>query len=177
MEYTAERLKRYKWTVLASQRIEAPPQKIWSAIATPGNLENCHPFCEENLVYKWPGIGSRDAIHYYSGWILQREFVNWIDGVGYDLTIGKEDGRKSYVTWRITEERGKTGRLTITIYPYIFQKVPVAIRWILYTVKVQPELSRYLESVVKGFDWYITTGQPVKKSQFGSHNWFSNNDT
>ncbi|RME48767.1 MAG: SRPBCC family protein, partial [Caldilineae bacterium] len=121
VEYNTE---RFKWPVSVSRSIEAPPQQIWSVITTPGNLETCHPFCKKNPVYKWPGIGSRDAIHYHSGWILHREFVNWIDGVGYDLTIGREGGRKSYVTWRITEERGNAGRLTITIYPYIFQNVP-----------------------------------------------------
>jgi len=36
-------------------------------------------------------------VYYYSGWVLQRDFINWIDGVGYDLTIGRQGGRKSYV--------------------------------------------------------------------------------
>ena len=97
-----------------------------------------------------------------------------MDGVGYDLTIGKAGGGQSYVSWRIAEAGENSGRLTITIYPYLFQNIPVVLRRIPYAVKVQPALRRYLEAVLQGFDWFITTGQPVRKNQFGPHEWFSN---
>ena len=99
-----------------------------------------------------------------------------MDGVGYDLTIGRAGGRKSYVSWRITQEQENTGTLRITIYPHILQRIPIAIRWIPHSVYVQPALHSHLESVLKGFEWFITTGKPVSKNQFGSHKWFSGND-
>ena len=173
MAYTAVQLERYKWPVSVTRTIDASPQHIWAAISRPGNLADCHPFCDQNPVYEWPGVGSRDAIYYDSGWVYQREFVNWIDGTGYDLTIGREGGRKSYVSWRIGGDQGDTGKLSITIYPHILQDTPAAIRWLPHIIYIQPALSSYLTSVVKGFEWFITTGKPVARDQFGSHKWFS----
>jgi len=173
MEYSPEKIERFKWPVSVSRKINASPQRIWTAISKPGNLKDCHPFCEKNPVYEWPGIGSTDTIYYYSGLVLHRKFINWIDGIGYDLVIGREGGRKSYVTWRIRNVQGDAGTLNITIYPHVLQKLPVAFRWIPYILKIQPTLHSYLESVIKGFEWFITTGKPVNKNQFGSHSWFS----
>ena len=95
MEFTAEKIEKFKWPISVVQKVEASPKDIWSAITKPGNLKDFHPFCKENPVYKWPGDGAKDAVHYYSGWILNREFVNWIDGVGYGLLIGREGGRRN----------------------------------------------------------------------------------
>lgn len=173
MDYSVENIQKFKWPVSVSRKIAAPPQQIWSAITNPGNLDDCHPYCEKNPVHQWPGVGSKDTIHYYSGWILHREFITWMDGKGYDLTIGREGGRKSFVSWRITEEPENTARLRISIYPFALQNISVAVRWIPHLVMLRPALSSYLDSVLKGFEWFITTGEPVRKDQFGSHRWFS----
>jgi len=175
MTYSAESIERFKWPVSVSRKIEATPQRIWLAISNPGNLNDCHPFCEKNNVIEWPGGGSIDDIHYYSGWVLRREFVHWIEGEGYDLTIGRVGGRKSYVSWRIILETDGTGTLRITIYPHALQRVPVAFRWIPHIAVIQPALTSYLNAVLKGFEWFITTGKPVSRDQFGSHKWFSGN--
>ena len=98
-----------------------------------------------------------------------------VDGVGYDLTVGREGGGKSYVSWRITEAEDDAANLSITIYPYALQKIPLVIRWAPHLAMMRPALHSYLESVLKGFEWFITTGKPVTKNQFGSHKWFSNN--
>jgi hypothetical protein len=63
--------------------------------------------------------------------------------------------------------------LTITVFPQVLQQLSVMIRWLPHVVRLRPMLRSYLISVLKGFDWYITTGQPVKRNQFGSHEWFS----
>jgi hypothetical protein len=173
MAYSTEKLEMFNWPVSASRNIAASPVRIWSAISKPGNLEDCHPFCEKNPVSEWPGVGSRDTIYYYSGWILHREFTNWIDGLGYDLVIGRDNGRKSYVSWRIFEGPGNSNTLNITIYPHVLQNIPVPLSWIAHRFYIQPSLQNYLQSVVKGFEWFITTGKPVLKNQFGSHDWFS----
>ena len=176
MAYSPAEIERYKWPIQVSKVIDAPPETIWSVISSPGNLEDCHPFCEKNPVDAWQGVGSRDAVQYYNGRVLSRDFVTWIDGVGYDLIIGRIGGRKSYVSWRITEVKGGAGSLSITIYPHALQKIPVTIRWIPYVSYIRPALKSYLESVVLGFDWVIRTGEPVSKDQFGSHSWFSKKD-
>lgn len=139
----------------------------------PGNLEMCHPFCAANPVHVWPGADSRDEVHYLSGWILERAFRRWIDGVGYDLEIGTRGGRTSFVSWRIVPAAGDESLLRITVYPHVLQELPVAVRWLPYRVRVQPLLSRYLSCVVRGFEWYVTRGEAVPRNEFGSHPWFS----
>ena len=139
----------------------------------PGNLELCHPFCARNPVQVWPGSDSQDQVHYLSGWIYERHFRQWIDGVGYDLEIGRSGGRKSSVSWRIFPIDDRSCTLKITVYPHALQNLPVVIRWLPYKLRLRPMLKKYLESVVKGFEWYVTRGEPVPRDQFGKHPWFS----
>jgi hypothetical protein len=163
----------FKWPVAVERRINAAPSDVWSVISNPGNLETCHPFCRRNPVESWPGVGSRDSIEYHSGWLLERHFTDWIDGVGYDLEIGRKGGRRSAVSWRIRGVDDGTSVFGITIYPVGLQHLPVLIRWVPHLVTMRPMLRSYLESVLRGFEHYITTGQPVRRNQFGPHPWFS----
>jgi hypothetical protein len=139
----------------------------------PGNLELCHPFCASNPVQEWPGPNSVDEVHYLSGWVYVREFCNWIDGVGYDLNIGRKGGNQSFVYWRINEIDENNCTLRITVHPHALQKLPAAIRWLPHFTKLRPALQSYLDSVVKGFEWYVTRGAAVPRNQFGRHPWFS----
>lgn len=163
----------FRWPVSAVQQIAAPAPVVWNAISEPGNLERCHPFCEKNPVDRWPGPDSRDEVHYLSGWVYERRFRRWIEGVGYDLEIGRPGGGKSGVSWRISEIDAQTCTLTITVYPHVLQNVPLVIRWLPHVLGLRPRLESYLESVVRGFEWYVTRGEPVPRDQFGRHPWFS----
>ncbi len=166
-------LARFKWPVAAEQLIAAPAQEVWAAISAPGNLEACHPFCASNPVQAWPGPDSRDEVHYLSGWMYARRFLHWHEGAGYDLEIGRPGGGKSYVSWRITPVDESSCVLRITVYPNVLQNWPTPLRWFPYVLRLRPMLSNYLESVVKGFEWYVVRGEPVPRNQFGSHPWFS----
>lgn len=142
-------------------------------ISMPGNLEPCHPFCSTNPVHVWPGEGSRDEIHYLSGWIYERNICTWIDGVGYDLEIGRSGGGKSFVSWRINPTGDKNCSLKITVYPHTLQNLPPAIRWLPHCLYIRPMLRKYLSSVTRGFEWFVITGEPVPRNHFGEHPWFS----
>ncbi len=163
----------YKWPVAVAQPIAAPAEKVWHAISKPGNLELCHPFCAKNPVEVWPGEGSRDEVHYLSGWVFERRVCRWIDGGGYDLEIGRRGGRSSFVSWRIIPGYNQDCTLRIAVYPPALQNVPVAIRWLPHILRLGPMLRRYLSSVARGFEWYVTRGEPVPRNQFGSRPWFS----
>jgi len=163
----------FKWPVVVSRQVAAPAAAVWAAISMPGNLEACHPFCDRNPVDNWPGVGSRDEVHYLNGLIFERNFVAWLEGVGYDLEIGRRDGATSFVSWRITPSGDDTCALRIAVYPHVLQRIPVAIRWLPHQLRVEPQLRSYLSSVVRGFEWYVTTGEPVPRNQFGTHPWFS----
>ena len=163
----------FKWPVSAELPIAAEAEKLWDVISMPGNLELCHPFCAKNPVQVWPGDGARDEIHYLSGWVFERHFCRWIDGVGYDLEIGRSGGPTSFVTWRVKPHDNRSCTLRIVIYPYLLQHVPQAIRWVPHVVYVAPMLRSYLSSVLRGFEWYVIRGVPVPRNQFGVHRWFS----
>ena len=163
----------FKWPVAAEQHIAAPSSDVWEAISMPGNLEPCHPFCASNPVQVWPGPNSVDEVHYLSGWVYVREFCNWIDGVGYDLNIGRKGGGQSSVSWRITEIDEQNSSLRITVCPDVLQRIPVTVRWIPHLARLRPALRSYLNSVVRGFEWYVTRGVAVPRDQFGRHPWFS----
>ena len=170
---TDEQKNAFRWPVSGEIVIPAPADRVWEVISTPGNLLACHPFCTANPVLEWPGTGARDEVHYLSGWTYERHFLNWIEGEGYDLEIGRPDGSKSYVSWRITPVDESHARLKITVYPGVLQESPVVLRWLAYTFRIRPLLGFYLDCVVKGFDWYLTRGEPVPRNQFGPHPWFS----
>jgi hypothetical protein len=167
----------FKWSVAVAQPIAASTTEVWAAISAPGNLEPCHPFCARNPVAVWPGENARDEVHYLSGRVLERQFLRWFEAVGYDLEIGRRRGRTSLVSWRIASPASQGCILRITVYPHILQKMPVVLRWLPHYLRLRPMLRRYLSSVTRGFEWYITHGEPVPRNQFGSHPWFSDPQT
>jgi hypothetical protein len=166
--------KKYFKPVSKSIKINAHPLLVWEIISKRGNLELCHPFCQSNPVEKWPGKDSVDWVKYYNGLEFKRVFTNWIDGIGYDLLIGKKDGKQSKVVWRILNYDNSLSELNITIYPHNLNKYPNFVKSLAYIFYIKPMLLKYLSSVLSGFSFYITNGLPVEKNQFGKHRWFSN---
>lgn len=154
-------------------RIDVSSEKVWEVISSPGNLEYCHPFCESNPVDKWPGKDSIDYVCYYNGSKFVRNFTEWNEGIGYELNIGEKDGRKSKVVWWIDKIDDTSSYLNITIYPHDITRYPSFVKPIIYYLYIKPSLHKYLSSVLRGFQWYITTGKRVRKNQFGTHKWFS----
>ena len=163
----------YKWPVAVARKIRANTDQVWKAISTPGNLEKSHPFCASNPVQTWNEAESIDEIHYLNGLVFERKFCNWIEDVGYDLEIGRTEGQKSFVSWRIKSINNCESVLRIAVYPYILQNVAVAFRYVPHFLYVRPMLKKYLSSVVKGFEWSIIRKEPVPRNQFGVHPWFS----
>lgn len=147
--------------------VAVSPEQVWQVISSPGNLVKFHPFCQMNPVERWPGVGSKDKVIYYSGLILVRNFTAWIEGVGYDLDARSEDGMRFKVTWRIKAEGDNSSSLSVTITPYTAQGS--SRRKGRYTRL----LGSYLELTLKGFESYIHTGEQVRRNQFGSHRLFS----
>lgn len=163
----------YHWSITGIQEVSINSKDLWEIISTPSNLENFHPFCLKNPVIKWPGEKSIDEVHYYNGLILERNIENWFDKKGYDLFIGKKDGKQSFVSWEIQEISGKTS-LKITIYPWIYNQGFKIIQFLPFFIFVKPQLQKYINSVLKGLNYFINNNKPVIKNQFGSHRLFSN---
>ncbi len=163
----------FRWPVSVRHPINAPAADVWSAISASGNLESCHPFCAENPVSVWPGAGSIDEVHYLNGLIYERRFNTWFDGEGYDLEIWFKRRKMADVYWRIASTGDDSSTLSITVLPQALQHLPVWIRWAPHLFMMRPRLKVYLDSVVMGFEWYVTRGESVPRNHFGTHPWFS----
>ncbi len=162
--------------ITVREAIAVAPEAVWSVISTPGYLESSHPFCARHPVEVWPGADSVDRVEYYNGRVIERRFTGWIDGVGYDLEVFDANGRQASVSWRITS-RDAGAMLSIALVPRMLDHLPPVRRGFQYAAVVRPMMRRYLRSVVRGVSWRVTTGQSVRRNQFGSHVWFSRRDT
>ena len=166
-------IKQHNIPTSKSIIISAGRQSVWSVISKRGNLELCHPFCESNPVEKWGDRNSIDYVNYYNGLKFKRTFIDWIDGMGYDLLIGKQDRNKSKVIWRIIDIDKKSCELSISIFPRDIGKYPRSVKYLVYALYINPMLRKYLSYVLKGFKYYSETGNAVQKNQFGKHKWFT----
>ena len=142
-------------------------------MSTPGALARYHPFCSDNPVNAWPGVGAQDSIHYLSGVVLQRRFTAWDEGHGYELEIGSDEWPESHVSWDLVSTGAEESELTISISPSAFAAYPSALRWVVHRWYLVPLLRRYLRAVLRGLDYYVTTGHDVAPNQFGRVRLFS----
>ena len=162
----------YNWSVNRYALIDCNISRLWKIITIESNLELFHPFCKNNRVIKWPGSDSIDEIEYLNGSIFQRKFCGWINEVGYDLYINQIDKPPSFVNWRLSE-KGNQSIITITVYPYLFNRGYKIINFFPFFLVVRPLLSKYLDSVVGGLKLYAEKETQVEKNHFGKHLWFS----
>ena len=146
-------------------------QSVWKIISEPGNLNKVHPFCKSNKVVNWDKDNHEDILEYLNGVTLYRKFDKWDEGKGYELNIGRENGRKSKVIWKITGEN--KSKLKITVYPHVFSNRSRIIYFIIHALFINPGLKKYLSSVLRGYKWYLENKKPVPRNQFGRHKWFS----
>src|ERR1044072_2147602 len=73
--------------VCQEKRFNVPASTLRALLSEPGNLAKYHSYITANEVVQWDGSSSIDRLIYYSGLINERRFTNWIEGVGYDLTV------------------------------------------------------------------------------------------
>ena len=147
--------------------------KLWKVISEPENLNNSHPFCKSNEIISWGEGGRSDRLIYLNGLNYIRTFKTWDEGAGYTLEIGKEGGPQSYVIWEIEPLGEEISRLKITIYPYLLDRGPGFLTFLLHKIWVKPRLEKYLHSVISGFRYYIKEDKRVPRNHFGKHSWFS----
>ena len=164
-------------SVLSSEVIiNCSTEKVWKVISSQNNLNNCHPFCKANTFQKWGEVGARDTIKYYNNLVLNRYFIEWREGQGYELIIVKGNQNLGKVTWEISKLKRDVSKLKISlnIYPEIaLKKYPSCIVPLIKATYFLPNMNKYLLSVVKGFKYYIETGNNVQRNQFDKNPMFS----
>ena len=164
--------QNFNWCVEQSQSIHCRRSKLWKTISSESNLELFHPFCKKNNIITWPGYNSEDILVYLNGRTMRRKFVFWEKNFGYDLFINQMGFEPSFVSWRVKEENERS-IITISIWPYLFNKGNKAFNWFPFNLFVQPSLKKYLYSVTQGLKYYLENDKKIKKNQYGTHRWFS----
>ena len=165
--------QNFNWCVEQSQIIHCKRSKLWKTISSESNLELFHPFCKTNNIIIWPGDKSEDILVYLNGRTMRRKFIFWENNFGYDLFINQMGFESSLVSWRIKDEN-EGSRITISVWPYLFNKGNKVFNWFPFKFFVHPSLEKYLSSVLKGLKYYLENDKKIKKNQFGLHRWFSN---
>ena len=155
--------------VEATANFNKPKKVIEDAIKKPGCLEDFHPFCLSNKTLSWPGNNSKDELIYLNGVRYKRRFFNWNED-GYDLEVGGSK-RKSIVNWIINGDNNNSS-LIIRINPDLLFKNRF-IKWFVWNLYIKFMVQSYVNHVVRGFKFFVETGDKVRSNQFGKHSWFS----
>ena len=161
------------YSIESKIELKRSQKKVWELISTPGILESVHPFCKKNKVLLWKENNEKqDLLVYLNGLEYYREFKKWDAPNGFELNIGKKDGKKSKVVWQI-KKCGGNSELKITVFPYRSSKIPKIFYFWVHYFYIKPKLKNYLSSVLNGINWYLDNKIKVKKNQFGPHPWFT----
>jgi hypothetical protein len=156
-------------SVRLARIIQAPAADVWKVISQPGDLNKYHPYCRENNVFKWPGAGSRDGVMYYSGLYMERDFMYWREGTGYDLQIGPPPRKSSWISWDIRPLREFQSELSIMVTPILESHLLESTKKIFVQTYYGKSMEVYLDSLLRGAEQFVMTGQVVKQRQFGTH--------
>ena len=157
----------------ASRSLPASAAQVFSVLERPGHLEPFHPFCRENTALVWDESERRDRIVYLNGLRLDRQFVQWSPGEGFELLIGGSVEKRSLVTWTLRDDSSASSTITITVRPYIYADKNRVTNATLHALWIRPRLNAYLTSVVNGLNQYLETGERVARNAYGAHPWFS----
>ena len=164
--------KEYFWPVQREVNVNLSKTEVWKIISSESNLELFHPFVKENKIISWTGRQSEDILIYLNGRTMKRKFVFWEENFGYDLFINQAGFEPSFVSWRVIGDNQRS-IITISIWPYLFNKGNKAFNYFPFQLFVRPSLEKYLFSVLRGLKYFLENDKVVKKNQFGKHAWFS----
>ena len=135
------------WSVGYKMKVDSNVDDLWNIITKPGHLEMVHPFCKENYPILWDKANSKDILVYTNGVKLIREFKSWNEKQGYSLEIGRKNGRKSLVEWKISTENQKT-YLSIRVYTFFMRGRSLIISFLphfmSYFVQMKDVLRQFL---------------------------------
>jgi hypothetical protein len=157
----------------ASASVPASAAQVFAVLERPGHLEPFHPFFRENTALVWDESERRDRIVYLNGLRLDRQFVQWSPGEGFELLIGGSVDKRSLVTWTLSDDSSASSTITITVRPYIYAGKPRVTSAAINRLWIGPRLTSYLTSVENGLNQYLETGERVARNAWGSHPWFS----
>lgn len=156
-------------SVRLARTIQAPAADVWKVISKPGELNKYHSYCRENKVYKWPGAGSRDGVAFHSGLYAERDFMYWREGAGYDLQIGPPPRKVAWSSWNIRPLGVAQSEMSIMDTPILESHLLETTKKIYMQTYFGKSIEVYLDSLLRGIEQFVMTGQVVKPREFGTH--------
>lgn len=166
-------MNNYNFSLYHREEFNVSSEEIWKIISKESNLNLYHPFCKNNDIISWNDDIHHDRLEYLNGVVLERKFISWIENKGYDLKIGRVNGRQSHVSWRIEDISDNRSALTIKVHPWTMNQGNKLFQFLPFQLFVKPQIKSYLKSVLRGLKWYTVHGKPTPKNQFGKLAWFS----
>jgi hypothetical protein len=152
--------------------------RLWDGVTSNGHLSLSHPYVQHHRHEERMCLGAKDIIIYVNGLTFERTFIAWDEGVGYDLRIGRPQGKsRSLVEWRIQSLGPNESSLSITVYPDFLKAWPLWLRWVVFRIKANQPLKNYLEAVTCGIKHWLETDTPVRRSDHPNHPWFGDTQT
>lgn len=164
------RLLRSAGTFTVQRRVAVPAPTAWAMLARPGYLEDCHPFCARCSVHEWPGVGAWDTVHYHNGNAVHREFIRWVEGEGYTVNVRTMDETIVAEVDFSVAETADVSACTMATAVRLPSRGPVAdlAAVVLWKTRIEADARFYFSAVLKGFEYFLTTGEPVRREQFGA---------
>lgn len=157
--------------VTSTRSIQVSAPKLWEAITSDYHLEECHPYILRHTKNN-ANEGLSDEITYLNGVTFTREAIAWLDGVGYDLKVGRVDEAKNEVAWRIEPLDSNSCKLSISVTPLAVEKLPKLARGLALRLFVRRQVGLYLDAVTGGIKMWVETGKAIDKTAFPRHPWF-----
>ena len=87
--------------------------------------------------------------------------------------VGPLSGKISFARWRIEESASGACSFSIEVTSYIRNEVSSEDRSRYETTVIKAAIPPYLDAVVQGVAYYVETGEPVIRNQFGAHKIYS----
>ena len=159
-------------SAISEIKLNTEINEVWGLFSKPSHLELFHPFCRSNKIIVWNEQNKTDELTYLNGIVYERNIYSWEKNKGFKLYIGKKEGKKSKVEWKLKSINEEIV-LTIEVTPYVSDKFTLKIYNLVLKFYIIPSLKKYLNCVTKGIKFYLESGKIVKHNQFGSHRWFS----
>ena len=166
-------MKNYNFSIKCRQEFNVSSCMIWNIISKESNLDLYHPFCKKNDVLSWKENSHHDRLEYLNGVVLERKFTSWNEEKGYELNIGRKNGRQSHVSWIIENISENKSALSIEVHPWMLNEGNKVFQFLPFQLFVKPQLKSYLNSVLSGLKWHVENNEITPKNHFGKLSWFS----
>ena len=150
-------------------KLNISKDKLWEIVTSPGHLKKYHPYCRSHEGPSITEVGSKDVAIFYNGKVLNREIIDFKIKSFYKIQITSDDDNDTRVQFSIQEEGPNCCYFYIAIETNAYRNIPRPIWYLIARFQALPLYGKYFYSQLKGLEFYVNTGEKVRKNQFGSH--------